>query len=360
MATLFNTPCTTSADWDTVVTDAACSLTFDTPTTGRMRASVDASTADSAWGRTLCSSTTSFTLAIKGIKLVQHGGAAGVSAAIIAQLMDGFSTYIEVQINSAGDLFCRNIAGSPIHNATINGTAVAVDDGAEHDLLIQAKVNDYFRYYLDGTLVHESTGLSGGAAVDLERIAAGLIAVPTVWSGTDMIVEFDDITWTDQPADDPYGWLTPTPAEASVNMTVTLSMEAEAVYESIAAAMTMVMSIGAAFAGAGFSPPSAGTRVVEANGRLVATWQNDASYSTVVVRRSQFDTPATETSGTLIWSGSVTADQDTTITDRQVRNETRYFYAVYGSNGGAYALIATFDGKPHISWRVRGGRLVAR
>jgi hypothetical protein len=360
MATLFQTACVSSGDWEAVVTDAACSLTFDTPTTGRMRASVDASTADSAWARKLGSSCTNFTLAIKGIKLVQHGGAAGASAAIVAQLMDGFSTYIEVQINSAGDLFCRNIAGSPIHNATINGTAVAVDDGAEHDLLIQGKVNDYFRYYVDGELVHESTGLSGGAAVDLERIAAGLIAVPTTWSGTDMIVEFDDITWTDQPDDDPYGWLTPGTAEASVNMTVTLSMEAEATYESIAASVSIAVSLAAAFAGAGFSPPSAGTRVVESNSRVVATWENDASYSTVVVRRSTLVTPASENSGIAVWTGSVTADQDTTITDRHVRNETRYFYAVYGSNGGAYTLIATFDATPHITWRIRRGRLVTR
>lgn len=226
MATLFQSACAASGDWDQEISDAGCDVTFDTPTTGRMRASVDASTADSAWVRKLAgSSATNFTLAIKGLKLVQHGGAAGASAAIVAQLQNGFTTLIEVQIDSAGDVYCRNIAGSPIHSATINGTASPVDDGAEHNLLIQAQVNSYFRYYLDGVLVHNSTGLSGGAAVDLERIAAGIIAAPSAWSGTDLVVEFDDITFTDQPADDPYGDLS-----VGVEYAITLPHEAQGVH----------------------------------------------------------------------------------------------------------------------------------
>jgi hypothetical protein len=174
-----------------------------------MRSVVDSSAADSAYTRKLSStSCTNFSLALKGVKLVQHGGAAGVSAAIVFQLQDGFNTYIEGQINSAGNFFARNLSGSPISSTTVNGSSVAVDDAAEHDILVQAAVNSYFRYYVDGVLIHNSTGLSGGAALNMERIVCGIISAPTTWSGTDMIVEFDDITWTDGANDDPYGWIT--------------------------------------------------------------------------------------------------------------------------------------------------------
>ncbi len=209
MAVLFQTGCTSSGDWDQQVTDAGCTMTFNTPTAGRMRSVVDSSAADSAYTRKLSStSCTNFTLALKGMKLVQHGGAAGVSAANIFQLQDGFNTYIEGQINSAGAFYGRSLSGGPISSTTINGTTVAVNDAAEHNILVQGAVNSYFRYYVDNVLIHNSTGLSGGAALNMERIVAGIISAPTTWSGTDMIVEYDDITWTDGANDDPYGWLT--------------------------------------------------------------------------------------------------------------------------------------------------------
>jgi hypothetical protein len=216
VAVVFQTACTSSGDWDTVTTDAGCALTFDTPTAGRMRAVVDSSAADTAVARKLSgTSCTNFTLAVKGFKLVQHGGAALASAAIIFQLQDGFNTYIEGQVSGLGAFQGRSLSGGPISSTTINGTAVAINDGLEHDILVQGEVNSFFRYYVDGVLAHNSTGISGGAALNMERISAGLVAVPITWTGTDMIVEFDDITWTDGSNDDPYGWLS---APASVRM----------------------------------------------------------------------------------------------------------------------------------------------
>jgi hypothetical protein len=216
VAVVFQTACTSSGDWDTVTTDAGCALTFNTPTAGRMRAVVDSSAADTAVARKLSgTSCTNFTLAVKGFKLVQHGGAALASAAIIFQLQDGFNTYIEGQVSGLGAFQGRSLSGGPISSTTINGTTVAVDDGLEHDLLLQGEVNSFFRYYVDGVLIHNSTGISGGAALNMERISAGLVAVPITWTGTDMIVEMDEITWTDGSNDDPYGWLS---APASVRM----------------------------------------------------------------------------------------------------------------------------------------------
>jgi hypothetical protein len=241
MATVFQSACEASGDWDQTITDSGCTVGFGTPTAGRMRCTVDSSAADSAWVRKINNSlsATSFTLAIRGLNLVQHGGASGVSAAIILQLQDGFSTYIEIQIDSAKGLFCRNIAGSPIHSATINGDDYTLTENVPVDLLLQAQQNTFFRYYIgptsgSKTLIQNSTSLSGGAAVTLERIAAGLISVPTTWSGTDMAVEFDDITWTDSPTDDPYEFLA-----SSEELAISLPHAGQGIH-----AMTAGLSVG--------------------------------------------------------------------------------------------------------------------